>query len=336
MKNDLLISVIIPCYNSEKTIERTLMSLSKQTFQKFEVILIDDGSEDSTISLIKKNHNLNIRVISQEHKGVSNARNTGIAEAKGEYITFLDSDDMYDARFLEILYKSIIKSDRDIVFSRFMFVRGQDIQQYNCNCNKIIAKNLTKYQTFKSITSYRKEKINFWCAIYKKSIIENNRIRFNENISHGEDTQFFLEYCSYCEKGSLLIKEALYKYYVSENSVTQRVSALNIQNIEAHQHGLKKWIENGDITKKDMVKVMSRSVWAVAKEYTLLDDRAFYHLCNNYNIRKYMRVMKYESDDAAVRISAIVFLISPDMFKWIIRFYMNLKCFITSTGRIGT
>ncbi len=94
------VSVIIPVYNGEKYIKQTLFSVFEQTFKDFEVILVDDGSQDKTKEILKK-YNKKIRYIYQENKGTAAARNTGIKAAKGEYIAFLDQDDLWLPQKLE-------------------------------------------------------------------------------------------------------------------------------------------------------------------------------------------------------------------------------------------
>ncbi|PKC52446.1 nucleotide-diphospho-sugar transferase [Rhizophagus irregularis] len=101
------VSVIIPVYNRENKIKIALESLINQSYQNFEAIIIDDGSTDQTAKVIKEYNCSNFRYVYQENSGVSVARNKGIAESKGEYICFLDSDDFYEPTFIEKMWKYI-------------------------------------------------------------------------------------------------------------------------------------------------------------------------------------------------------------------------------------
>lgn len=97
------VSIIIPAYNVEKYIPRTLESIKSQTFKDIEVIVINDGSTDNTLTIVKnflKNVDFSYKIITQKNQGVSAARNRGIKEAKGKYICFLDGDDFYDSFFI--------------------------------------------------------------------------------------------------------------------------------------------------------------------------------------------------------------------------------------------
>jgi len=106
---EVIISVVIPTYNSSEFITKTLESLTNQTFKYFEVIVVNDGSTDNTEAVISdytnKNHNLCIRLINQQNKGIAAARNKGIREAKGYYIAFLDHDDIWYPDKLDICYR---------------------------------------------------------------------------------------------------------------------------------------------------------------------------------------------------------------------------------------
>ena len=110
-----LISVIVPCYNVSNFIEDCYISLKNQTYENFEVIFVNDGSKDDTLQKIKTycEDNARFRYVDQENKGLSGARNTGIAESKGKYLCFIDSDDAVSPRFLENMYFAIKRTDAD-------------------------------------------------------------------------------------------------------------------------------------------------------------------------------------------------------------------------------
>lgn len=103
-----MISVVIPLYNKEKQIAKTLQTVLNQTYQDFEIVIVNDGSTDGSVDEVKKFLNPRIRLINQKNGGVSAARNRGIEEAKGEYIAFLDADDLWDIDHLEVLYQLIL------------------------------------------------------------------------------------------------------------------------------------------------------------------------------------------------------------------------------------
>lgn len=104
-----MFSIIVPLYNKEKYIARAIYSALNQSFKNFEIIVVNDGSTDNSLNVIKKIKDARIRIINQKNLGASNARNTGIKKAKAPYIAFLDADDEYMPCFLENIYKLIKK-----------------------------------------------------------------------------------------------------------------------------------------------------------------------------------------------------------------------------------
>ena len=104
-----MISIVIPLYNKKGLITRTLRSVINQTFQDFEIVIVDDGSTDGSVDVVKEINDSRIRIISQENQGVSVARNTGIQEAKSDYVALLDADDEWFPDFLENLIDLIEK-----------------------------------------------------------------------------------------------------------------------------------------------------------------------------------------------------------------------------------
>lgn len=112
-----MLSIVIPLYNKEKQIGDTLRSVLAQTYQDFEIVIVDDGSTDNSIAEVKKLSDPRIRVISQENAGVSAARNTGISAAKGEYIALIDGDDVWKPEFLSTIISLIKKYPNCDVFA---------------------------------------------------------------------------------------------------------------------------------------------------------------------------------------------------------------------------
>ena len=128
MKKQDLISIVVPIYNVEKYLEKCINSIIIQTYKNIEIILVNDGSTDSSgkICDIYLKKDKRIKVIHKKNGGLSDARNVGIENAKGKYIAFIDSDDFIDSDFIEILYNLIIEYNADVSC---------------CKCNVIYKKN---------------------------------------------------------------------------------------------------------------------------------------------------------------------------------------------------
>lgn len=118
-----MISIIIPIYNSEKTLKRCVDSILSQTFSDFELLLVDDGSTDGSAAICDEYHvkDARVKVYHKENGGVCSARNLGLSEAKGEYIGWVDSDDFIEADMYELLYKAIINNSSDIAYCDYCF-----------------------------------------------------------------------------------------------------------------------------------------------------------------------------------------------------------------------
>ncbi|WP_416145200.1 glycosyltransferase family 2 protein [Planococcus koreensis] len=144
------ISIIIPVYNVESYITRCLQSVIKQRhFEEFEVIVVNDGSTDKSIDLIQDAVGSfhNIEIIHQANKGLSEARNTGIKAAAGEYISFVDSDDWIEPEMLSVMYERAIQNQSDIVV---------------CEMRKVMEENIDEFIEIKS--GFKKK----WCFVQTK------------------------------------------------------------------------------------------------------------------------------------------------------------------------
>lgn len=112
------ISVIVPMYNAELTIERCMESVLSQTFNDFEIIVVDDGSSDNSLALaesLQRQHPQFVKVLSQHNQGAGVARNYAISQSSGQYITFLDSDDYFDCEYLDVMYQTAQKRSAELV-----------------------------------------------------------------------------------------------------------------------------------------------------------------------------------------------------------------------------
>jgi len=178
--NKIKVSVIIPVYNTEKFLEQCLNSIVNQTLKDIEIIIINDGSTDSSSDIINKfkQKYKNIIYLSQKNSGQGEARNKALEVCTGEYITFVDSDDFIDIRMIENLYREASKNEIDVlVFNLLPFYKESQINKLsnnNCIVNKIYNKNEILKKFF---TSYDIE--GFSCNKFiKKDIFKNNKIKY--------------------------------------------------------------------------------------------------------------------------------------------------------------
>ena len=185
------ISIIIPCFNAEKYIDKCIETIVNQTYSNIEIIIINDGSSDSSFDKIikwKKRDN-RIILINKENEGVSNSRNIGIERSTGKYIMFVDADDFLNVDSVELMYKKIKEQNADVV--RGKYIKKDDKHNY-------IEKNIEKYNSSAKkeiITDIIKGKIccYVWLLIINKNFLNKNNIRFNENLKIMEDTLFYIQ-----------------------------------------------------------------------------------------------------------------------------------------------
>ena len=174
--NDL-ITIIINVYNGEKYIKKCIDSVINQTYKNIEILIINDGSTDNTLNIIKKYKDKRIRVISTENKGLSLSRNVGIDNAKGEYIYFIDVDDLIEKDTIEYLYNISKKNDTLISTCKMM-----DIFNYNFKVKQPKEKLsvITNKEMLKNILLKKNRSITVWNKLIKKELF--NTIRFEDRI----------------------------------------------------------------------------------------------------------------------------------------------------------
>lgn len=227
MKSNCFFSIIIPAYNVEKYIEQSVNSILNQTYQNFEIIIINDGSKDNTGKIIDKlyQNNSKIKIIHKENEGLSKARNTGIKKSIGEYLIFLDGDDYWNSNeALAQIFTKIKKDKNDLVMI--------GLQKYFEETKTIVNKKLFDSKipiTIKNLLKTNYYKASACDKIIKKSSFINNDLTFPEGLL-SED----IIYCSNLlnkVKNIGLINENIYVYRQHKSSITKNINVKNIEDI---------------------------------------------------------------------------------------------------------
>lgn len=210
------ISVIVPVYKAENYLASCVQSILNQTYGDFELILIDDGSPDRCGEICDRlaETDERITVVHKKNEGVSIARNTGIARARGKYLAFVDSDDSLDAGFLEAAVTAVQDSGADLYISG-LFVEtwrdGKIVSTVQCKNRR------TQVYSARELLEQRDHDYPLicicgpCCKLYKKSIVTDNGIFFPEAISSGEDTCFVLDVLQHCS--SVYFSQECYYHY---------------------------------------------------------------------------------------------------------------------------
>lgn len=220
------LSIIVPVFNTEKYLSECLNSLINQTLKSIEIICVDDGSTDNSLSILEKFHSKDgrVKIIHQENFGVSVARNNGIAMAQGEYIGFVDSDDWVDADFFEKLYNASQKFGAEVVAGDFLWYKG------NSQKPKMKYKEEKFYtETSEKVKNALIPKLNYiWNKIYKRESLLKLNIPFEKD-RYYEDMIWLVQVIYYMQ-GFATVPNTFYHYRRHSESIVMQTSAKHLND----------------------------------------------------------------------------------------------------------
>ncbi len=231
------VSVIVPVYNAQKYLERCIDSLIKQSLEDIEIILVDDSSTDSSLSICQDyaKKDKRIKVIHKENEGAGMARNAALKVAAGEYIGFVDSDDFITPDMFKTLCEKAEKYNSDLVMSGVLFVDGNMFSQKGESVRKDYFAVDTHFETRDELNELRmgivgakpediddsKYGMSIWKNLFRHSIIKENNLFFqSEREMLSEDALFMIDFIS-CIKKATGINEAFYSYCRNGESISK-------------------------------------------------------------------------------------------------------------------
>lgn len=283
-----LISIIVPIYNVENYLRQCLDSIVAQTYQNFECLLINDGSPDNSADICREyvSKDSRFRYFEKENGGVSSARNLGIEHSKGEYITFIDSDDWVDSDYLEVLYNSLVDERADIAISTYKrfemgdncwyvhaFQRGYDKKVFT---NKKLMDELLSLDGFDNSYRFVSGKL------VHRNMLEN--IAFNVATPYGEDMEFWFKIYMISDKVVYVNKET-YNYRTDEriskhftldavrSDIQQRlnfIALLSSRGIDTQGyvdeclkklHEKRKWLNNVELDSTETMRWINETIF---------------------------------------------------------------------------
>ncbi len=251
------ISIIIPVYNCEKYVAKCVDSLLRQTLNDIEIILINDGSTDNSLGILKQYNDNRIKIITKANGGQSSARNVGMEIAKGEYIGFVDSDDWVAPDYYEKLYNTAIKYHADIAMSDFVRI---GVRKYKVRLNITEEKVYERIENKIKAANALKEGC-VWNKIYKRNILSN--LRFCEGMFF-EDGPFTLRALYACNK-LVTVPGTLYFYFQNPLSTVKTMDRKKRLDKQKSKADMLEFIKLNNINIED------KSYWAVYKTYTLFN-----------------------------------------------------------------
>lgn len=192
-----LISIIVPVYNASMFLNKCLKSITKQTYENLDIILVNDGSTDKSRDICEKwKNDSRISVYHKKNEGVSSARNYGLDKVKGEYVCFVDADDWLPLNGVELLVNNAITRSSDFVFGCATGIGTISKKYYGKNSGMTIltsdVENLIQY------ASILKTELSPWAKLFKAELIKDNNIVFPVGVAYGEDSIFVLRYLKNC------------------------------------------------------------------------------------------------------------------------------------------
>jgi glycosyltransferase involved in cell wall biosynthesis len=224
MMTEPKISVIVPLYNVEKYLRECLDSIVAQTFRDFEVIMINDGSTDGSEQIAQEyvEKNPNFKLINQQNKGQSAARNLGLNHASGKYIYFLDSDDYIDQTLLEKTYEKAEKYQLELLnVCSYTFETGYSEKKLD-SYRGVYEGVYTGPQLFGKMITYGDSRLISCCWILiRRKLIEDNKLRFVEGIIH-EDYLFQWQLMAFCKRVMIMNEPLYYRRIRPGSTMTDR------------------------------------------------------------------------------------------------------------------
>ncbi|MCI6517100.1 MAG: glycosyltransferase [Lachnospiraceae bacterium] len=305
------VSIVIPCYNAEKTIARTLDSLMIQTCQDFCVLAVNDGSEDNTKEIIEKysrqHPKMDIRLTNIKNSGVSKARNVALDQCETEYVAFLDADDLYHPIFLKTYIDQMENNFADICIGRYCWNEFEKLNEIKS------VQSITSEQLLDMYFHKRINKLGFWGGIYRRNIIKENGLQFTENIKYGEDSEFFCKYLYHCKK-AVFVDAKLYCYINESTSAMHRISYDKTQNIKAFERIIKYW---GNKMPKGSEYIVARAVWSCLKDFAIDSKEYYRQLQEEYDVKNAMKLLiRTEMErEKTVKYTAMIYLANPMIFR---------------------
>jgi len=285
------VSVIIPVYNVAPFLKRCLDSVINQTLKEIEIICINDESPDSSLEILKQyaKFDKRIKIINnKKNQGVSASRNKAIKVANGEYLSFVDGDDSISNNFLEKLYSVAIKTNVDIVKGKKRMIAPCGEESYSTT-NELISES--------GIFAFVCE---FWSAIYKRELFQDERIRFPEGIVIAED-DVFLNRLMLKNASVTCINDAYYIYYRRKNSVTEYIS---IQKIKLKSRSFQTMIDEiNDAYEKKVITDESYDILFQAKLFSVFfiyhcnEAKGYKEECAKLMINIYNQCLRYQTLD---------------------------------------
>ena len=310
-----MISVVLPVYNVEKYLAKCLESILDQTFSDYEIVIVNDGSTDDSLNVAKEvlaKTDIEYQIINNENGGVSKARNTGLNNARGDEVIFIDADDLVRKDFLETLHSLI--DGCDYSFCNYTFVHSS--AELNDNADKI-----TVYDKEEMINHFLKRDLYFVVPsmLFKRDFLLRNNLYFNEDVRFSEDQMYIWDVIMKTNK-CIYTNRKMYGYYLRENSTMTGSPYTKIlkgyeQYVQFTDNLIKEYPERRDKLKLILPR------WSLGVLYTssnILNKDEFMKLYKTVDGKNLLKKIKGIGEIKAYLL-ALVSAISPNLLYTLLR-----------------
>lgn len=313
------ISVVIPVYNVEKYLERCVKSVTQQTFTDLEIILVDDGSTDSSGVMCDKfaEEDDRIRVIHKENGGLSDARNTGIEAARGNYIGFVDSDDYIDLDMYEYLYTIISKEDADVAMCElYHCYAGKEIHTHPADYYQVV----DRIEAIRCVLDSQITSVTAVNKLYRCEVLDNLRFRVGKT---AEDAFIMVDLLAKTKRVVITNAQKYYYFHRAGSITTKPFNQHDLDAVEAYEYNAKRALEISP-TLADVV--LLRRCWSrfyVLDKMMLSSGNYDTSLANEYIrfLRKnFVFILRCSAFMNSRKLAFLILCISPKIYKKVVRF----------------
>ena len=299
MNGLVTVTVIMPVYNKAQYINESIQSVLNQTFQNFELLIVNDGSTDDSEKTIQRLmvQDQRIKYYKQENKGVAEARNVGVTMAKGEYIAFLDADDIYKETFVEKMIEAI--KDKNIAICNYDFKSDDKLRKTKWKCKE--GDILVDYL-------YNKCVPNMNCWLIKRAFILKYDLQFPTDNSWGEDQSFFIKVLCH-EKDISCVNEALTIYNINmPNSLSRNSLDKLFKDIE-WLNKIKQYIKEQVVDQErkkaalyaiDTYKLPALLIYRLVMNKGLIEQRLYKEAHNQ--VKEYINQSKFSNGLRSIKL----------------------------------
>lgn len=314
MEKNPLFSIVMPVYGVEKLLGNTIKSLLNQTFKDFELILVDDESPDNCPKMCDEYERLYpfVKTVHQKNKGQGGARNAGLSICSGEYVFFMDSDDIIQPETLEYYSSVIEKTEKvDAVFSDHQKVTiGDEFKKADVD-NGVVIYSRTEMQNLFLLRKVRVLTPGSWC--FRRELLLKHNIRFEE-IRYSEDVLFVWDALLYANK-VVRIRKTLYNYLVRPGSIMTSASLSKIESSYPYFKMLnERYIDSKDASPEVKRFLFPRWVLGILHSSArLCTYKEFRELCGLYEAKENCKKLRCFPDKRVVALS-LLYSFSPLLF----------------------